>query len=168
MNRHLKIIFTVSILLNVLLIGALAGSCSKRWDGRWDGPSHMARNGDPQFDHEMARVMQEARKNQKPLQDELKAAKKELHGILAAETFDEAAFNAASEKMYKVQGDLFRARNEATLKMAKDMSVEERREMAKRLQEMSARHDRMKERMQERHGRDLGAYKPEDKPVHSE
>lgn len=150
MNRHLKIIFTVSILLNVLLIGALAGSCSKRWDGRGDGLPRMARGGDPQFDHEMAKAMQEARKNQKPLQDELKAAKKELHGILAAETFDEAAFKAASEKMYKAQADLFRARNEATLNMAKDMSVDERKEMAQRLQDMSERHERMKMRMNER------------------
>lgn len=162
MKRHLKIIFTVSVLLNVLLVGMLAGSCDKRWDGPL---SRMAESRDPQFDHKMGKAMMEARKGQQPLQDSLKSAKKELHKVLAAETFDEAAFNAASEKMYKAQADLFKSRNEATLNMAKDMSPAERQEMAKHLQAMSERHERMKERWRER-GED--SKKRGDKPSRPE
>ena len=137
MNRRLKIIFTLSILLNVLLLGVVAGACYKRMDG----PPRFA-YGDPQFDHKVAKAMMEARKGQEELYKDMKAAKKELTNVLGSPDFSEESFRAASDRVAKAQQALFNARNEATLKMAKEMTPEERQEMAKHMQAMSERHGR--------------------------
>lgn len=139
MNRHLKIFFTLSLLLNITLIGVVAGAAYKRWND--DGP-RFEESRDPQFNHKMAKSMMEARKGQEPLFKEMRAAKNEMNKVLAADHFDEAAFHAASEKMYEAQAAMFKARNEAMLNMAKDMSVEERKELAVHLKAMSERHEK--------------------------
>ncbi len=139
MNRHLKIFFTLSLLLNITLIGVVAGAAYKRWDD--DGP-RFSESRDPQFNHKMAKSMMEARKGQEPLFKEMRAAKGEINKVLAADMFDEAAFHAASEKMYAAQAAMFKARNEAMLNMAKDMSAEERKELAAHMKAMSERHEK--------------------------
>ncbi len=138
MSRRLKIIFTLSVLLNVLLIGVVAGSCYKRMDG----PRHFAYGSDPQFNHKMAKAMMEARKGQESFFKDMKDAKKELVEVLAAPDFSEEAFLAASAKVEQAQQALFKARNDATLKMAQEMTPEERQQMAKHMQAMSERHGR--------------------------
>ena len=152
MSRRLKIIFTTSILLNVLLIGVVAGAGYKRMHGPMGRPG-FDEPRKPEFNSKMATAMMAARKGQEPLQRELRAAKKELNDILAAQQFNEAAFIEASEKMYQAQEKLSKARNEITLKMAKEMTPEERQEVARRLQAMSERHERLKERFRERNGK---------------
>lgn len=146
MNRHLKIFFTLSLLLNITLIGVVAGAGYKRWND--DGP-RFAESRDPQFNHKMAKSMREARKGQEPLFKQMRAAKEDMNKVLSGDQFDEAAFHDASEKMYKVQADMFKARNEAMLNMAREMSAAERKELAAHLKAMSERHekrDRRKEK----------------------
>lgn len=135
MNRHLKIIFTLSILLNVLLIGVVAGAAYKRMDG----PPRFEESRDPAFNHKMAKAMMEARKGQEALFRQMRAARNDMNDALAADVFDEAAFDAASERLYKVQADMFRARNEATLKMAREMDAAERKELVAHFKALSER-----------------------------
>lgn len=138
MSRRLKIIFTLSVLLNVLLIGVVAGACYKRMDG----PPRFGDSRDPQFNHKMAKAMMDARKGQEALFKDMKDAKKELVNVLAAPDFSEEAFLAASAKVEQAQEALSKARNEATLKMAKEMTLAERQQMAKHMQAMSERYKR--------------------------
>ena len=63
----------------------------------------------------------------------------EERATAALSHFSEEKFNAASEKVNQAQGALFKARNDATLKMAKEMTLEERKEMARFMQSMSER-----------------------------
>lgn len=137
MNRRFKIILTVSVLLNMLLIGALAGSCYKRMGGPRDFRERME-GKNPKF----AKAMEEAREGQKELRDQMKTAKKGLVEALSAPEFSEEQFRAAADKMRAAQDAMFTARNDATVKMAKEMSVEERREMAEHVKNISGRHDR--------------------------
>lgn len=137
MNRRFKIILTVSVLLNMLLIGALAGSCYKRMDGPRDFRERFE-GKNPKF----AKAMEEAREGQKELREQMKVAKKGLVDALSAPEFSEEQFRAAADKMREAQEAMFTARNDATVKMAKEMSVEERREMAEHIKSMSGRHDR--------------------------
>lgn len=141
MSRRLKVIFTLSLLLNVLLIGVVAGACYKRMDG----PPRFSESRNPQFNHKMAQAMMEARKGQEALYKDMKDARKELVSVLSAPDFSEDAFKAASEKVEKAQEALSRARNEATLKMAKEMTPEERQQMAKHMQAMSERYKRQRD-----------------------
>ena len=135
MNRRLKIIFTLSVMLNMLLIGVIAGACYKRMDG----PHGFFDSREPQTDNKIARAMAAARKGQDAAHKDMKEAKKELVKVLAAPEFSEAKFHEASEKVDQAQDALFKARNDATLKMAKDMTPEERQEMARFMQSMSER-----------------------------
>ena len=139
MNRHLKIFFTLSLLLNITLIGVVAGAAYKRWND--EGP-RFEDSRDPQFNHKMAKSMKDARKGQEPLFKEMRAAKNRIDQVLSADQFDEAAFHAASEKMYEAQAAMFKARNDAMLNMVKDMSAEERKELAAHMKAMSDRHGR--------------------------
>ena len=86
--------------------------------------------------------MIDARKGQEALHKDMKDARKELVNVLSASDFSEDAFRAASEKVEKAQEALSRARNDATLKMAKEMTPEERQQMAKHMQAMSERYKR--------------------------
>lgn len=141
MNRRLKIIFTLSVLLNVLLIGVVAGSCYKRMDRSYG----FSETRDPQLNNKIAKAMAASRKEQEAVHKQMKDAKGDLVKVLAASVFSEDDFKAASEKVYEAQGAVFKARNEATLKMARDMSPEERKEMAEHMKVMSERHERFKD-----------------------
>ena len=140
MSRRLRIIFTLSVLLNMLLIGVVAGACYKRMDG----PPRFS-SSDPQFNHKMAKAMMEARNGQEALHKDMKDARKELVSVLSAPDFSEDAFKVASEKVEKAQEALSRARNEATLKMAKEMTPAERQQMAKHMLAMSERYKRSRD-----------------------
>ena len=143
MNRSMKIIFTLSLLLNVLLIGVVGGAAYKRWQGAPHAAHRAAQ--DPAFSHKMGRAMAESRKGQEGLFREMRAARKEMYEVLGADTFDEAAFMAASDKMRKVQAQMFDARNDVTLKMAREMSAAERKELAAHLKAMGERFGRKRE-----------------------
>ncbi|HEY0900993.1 MAG TPA: periplasmic heavy metal sensor [Micavibrio sp.] len=143
MNRHMKIIFTLSLLLNVTLLGVIAGAAYKRWD-RPVFSSGVA-VGDAAFQEKMAQAMAAARKGQEPLFRDIRAAKKLMQEALAAEPFDEAAFMAASENMRKIQAEMFAARNKATLAMARDMNAEERKALAAHFKAMGERFGKNRE-----------------------
>lgn len=139
MNRHLKIFFTLSLLLNVTLIGVVAGASYQRWYG---DQARFVGLRDPQLNHKMAKSMMAARKGQEPLFKDMRSARNEMNKILSAEKFDEAAFHAASEKMYAAQAAMFKSRNDAMLDMAKDMNVQERKALVAHMKKLSERPDR--------------------------
>ncbi len=146
MNRRLKIVFTLSVLLNVLLIGVVAGAAYKRMDDR-----HVSTQlRDPGMSSKMARAMLEARKGQKETYQQMREARQELGKILSDPDFNEEKFIAASEKVNQAQEALFKARSAATLKIAKESSVEERQEMVRHMKSMSERHERLRDRFADR------------------
>lgn len=149
MNRKLRIIFTLSILLNVLLLGVLAGSFYKRAYGPHDGPPH-AREADSKFSPRVAKAMKESRQQERALFDQMKDARKDIMDILEAPEFDEAAFNAASEKINKAQQALVDVRTKATLDLARNATAEERKELVSHMKAKSERFGRFRDRLEDR------------------
>lgn len=139
MNRHMKIIFTLSLLLNATLIGVIAGASYQRWNHM---PPAYSRTQDSAFNDKMSQAMATARKGQEPLFKDMRAARQQMNDILAADQFDEAAYSAAADKLRTTQAAMFDARQKVTLDMARTMSAAERKELAARFKAMGARHGR--------------------------
>lgn len=135
MNRRLKVVFTISVLLNMLLIGVLAGSCYKRMNG----PGKFHERPPVMANSKLKQRMADARRDQEALHDQLKSEKRKLLDVLAAPNFNEEEFRQASERIDRAQEALFIARSETMLKMVKDMTTEERQDMARHMQFMADR-----------------------------
>ena len=150
MSRKLKIIFTLSVLLNVLLLGVVAGSCYKRNYAPHDGPPHARESGDAKLSPRVAMAMKESRKQERDLFDQMKDARKDIMNVLEAPEFDEAAFIAASEKISKAQQALVDVRTKTTLDLAKNSTFEERKELVSHMKAKSERFGRFRDRLEER------------------
>lgn len=133
MNRNFKIVFTVSVALNILLAGFIAGSFSKRMDM----PPPLS--GRPEINQKIAGVMVRAHKEHKNIQSDLQKARRDLAAVLSAPEFREDDFQAVSERIKQAQQALFQARTDAMLDMAKGMTPEERKDMAAHMKSRSDR-----------------------------
>ena len=101
MSKKIKILFTISVLLNVILIGLVAGHSVKRWS---DHPMERAmKEMSPEGRHIVARKLQSAFRYGRDEMKKMRATKKELKNILMAEEFDAEAFEEAAEKMSKMR-----------------------------------------------------------------
>lgn len=156
MNRNLKIVFTFSLLLNVMLLGAVAS-----WGYRYLADRPVAMEPlKPELSHDIARHMVKARREHENLHQDLKAARQAMNKVMAAQNFSEADFAEAAQKIDQAQQALYKARSEAMLNMAKNMSTEDRQHMARQMEtrgkEISERRgsgdnvDRLRERLKER------------------
>ncbi len=149
MSRKLKIVFTLSVLLNVLLLGVLAGSCYKRNYGPHDGPPHM-READAKLSPRVAMAMKESRKQERILFDQMKEARQDIMNVLEAPEFDEAAFIAASETINKAQQALADVRTKTTLDLARNATVEERKQLVSHMKARAERFGRFRDRFDDR------------------
>lgn len=127
MNRKLKIILTVSIILNLLLLGILGGFAYKasRYMPRLD-PDLRAQMS-PEGRHLMARTFAESRRE---MGDTFRAAgnaRTELQQILEAETFDPDAYQAASAELQRLQIRIMEERARRAGELAAELSAEDRK-----------------------------------------
>lgn len=123
-------VLALSLLVNILLIGYLAGNAAQR--PHWAGGMKIEEANLPE-DKKAAlkEAFAEFRESGKERRDEMRVKREEIIGILTAPEFDEAAFRAKSEEL----GAMFRdGRVRMTDRMAnivKTMTQEERQELAK-------------------------------------
>lgn len=129
MNRNLKIAFTLSLLLNVMLLGVVVS---------W-GYRHLAERPvvatplKPELSHDIARHMVKARREHESLHQDLKAARQSMTKVLSAPEFSEDDFGKAAQAIDQAQQALSKARSQALLDMAKNMSAEDRQQMARQM-----------------------------------
>lgn len=102
MSRKLKLIFTASVLLNVVLLALAAGFMMRfvRYD--IPIPGQMS----PDARHFIARHFQEGRDQIKPLIDEAKQHRAAVEEIITAEEFDRAAYDKAVAEMLATRGKI--------------------------------------------------------------
>ncbi|QQG36944.1 MAG: periplasmic heavy metal sensor [Micavibrio aeruginosavorus] len=154
MNRNLKIAFTLSLLLNVFFLGVGASWGFREFMER-PVPVHSL---NPELSHDIAKSMIKARREHESLHQDLKTARQAMNRVLAQRNFNEDEFRKAAQKIDEAQQALYKARTESMLKMARDMTPEDRQQMAKRMQEMSERRgggqgenlEKLRERLKER------------------
>lgn len=133
MRKRVKIVFTASILLNVLFIGAVGGVIFNRW---MDRPWHSIKSElSPQSQHIIARTMQGAFKEARPKMREARQSKRELMRILRAEEFNAEAFETVAREMAELNAEMMENRIAITKDLAAQLPAKERAALARRLTE---------------------------------
>ena len=130
MNRTLKLLFLVSIILNVLLVGVLMGQLPSRLERGSFREQRMeqALKDLPQATQTRLREkFKQMRAAGDPLRDQLRAAREETLGILSAESFDEAAYDRQVSKIDELQLQRFKKIGLVVKEIAKALPPEERR-----------------------------------------
>ena len=133
-DSRMKIFITVSVVLNVLVLGVIGGHIYKKWSHH---PWHEVKKElSPETRSVIGRTFQSAFREIKPLGNNARKVRAELVKILSAKEFDADAFDKAAEKMRGIRGEMSAIKIQATKDAASQLSVEERRKMADRMAKM--------------------------------
>lgn len=132
MTTGLRVIFTVSVIMNVLLMGAAAGFFVQRWSvsPSWEITREAL---SPESRNIVARVFQKFHRDVKEDVGAVRSARKEMVQILKAESFDEAAFDKVQAKMQKAQFKVMEQKALITKDLAMQLSGDDRQKLAENL-----------------------------------
>ncbi|MCB1531176.1 MAG: periplasmic heavy metal sensor [Rhodospirillales bacterium] len=128
MSRAFKIIFTGSLLLNLVLAGAGVGMAYKMKAHFL--PSSQAVS--PEIRQKLRQSMEENRAQMQPVFQEMRAGKQELKNIILAEDFDAAAYRKSAGHMLDLKDKIERRRALSMEKVLADLSQAEREKIARR------------------------------------
>ncbi len=133
MNRSLKLIFIVSLFANVLLLGIVLGAVPRRLEGR---PSFRDRlNADIEKLPEPARTrmresMERTRKADEPTLAEIRRAREEALKIVAADPFDEAAYDRQVNTISELRRGMLQRMSDNIKAIVKTLPPEQRKAVA--------------------------------------
>lgn len=182
MSKKMKIIFTLSVILNVLFIGLVAGKAVHKF--RDHSPvEKIAKDMSPEGRHIVARTMQNAFREGRDKMKEMRKTKDEMKKIITADEFDPEAFEEQAEKMHSMFAEMGQKRIEVTKELAGQLSKEDRVKLAEGfakgfhgrgkkdegrthefLKELEKRKERFMERRNKVENKDEGPDMPEDMP----
>lgn len=131
MTSNIKLIFTVSLLLNVLFAGAAAGLAYQRWSTPdW----HKVKEDlSPEAREIVSGSFQKSREDMRVFIDEARAKKQEIMTILSAEPFDAAAFDQAMAELVGIKNEITARKIQAMKEMSQALPAEDRRKMAEKI-----------------------------------
>ncbi len=129
MNRRMKLIFTASLLLNIVFIGVGAGMLYRFAKEEVPIPGQMS----PEARHFIARTFQEGREEVKPLMEQLKSRRAAVESIITAKEFNVKAYNAAVDDMLDSRDAVSRKRAEIMGRALVDLPAADRQKFAKRI-----------------------------------
>lgn len=131
MSRAIKLLLTLSILLNLLLAGLIAGHAGRYFV---EGPGHMLRHVADDLPEDKQEVfeslMSKAREQSKPVREQLDSARDKAGDLLKAEPFDKAAYLEQVKKIQVLRGQMMQPMAEAIASFAAQCTQEEREEIA--------------------------------------
>lgn len=129
-TKAMKTIFTVSVVLNVLLLGAAGGLAYKHWN---DKPYRaIYAEMSPEARNIVARTMQNAFRDGREDMKQARAIKKDIRAILAAPEFDAEAFDAQAEKLHGIMSNMGHKRIAVTKDLAAQLSQQDRKVLAEK------------------------------------
>lgn len=133
MNRKLKIGFIVSLLANVVLIGALIGQWPRRLDrdGLREQRLEQALSGLPAPEQAKLREkFQQLRASAEPLFVQLRQAEAGAIDQLVEDVFDEATYDRQVSQLADMRRDMVQKLGRIVKDSTQGMSAEERRQFA--------------------------------------
>lgn len=129
LSKRMRVIFTLSLVLNVLFLAVGAGLLYKFCRDDIRIPPNMS----PEARHFMARTFQEGREQVKPLIAEVKAQREVVRDIITAEEFDPAAYQEAVEPMLETRDRISRQRAEIMGKALSELPLADREKFVDRI-----------------------------------
>lgn len=134
MRTGIKIIFTVSLLLNVLLAGAVGGHFYTKWrEHPWQ---EVHEELSPEARNHAARIFQSAFRQIREVGGEARKSRAELVKILSAKAFDAEAFDREAAKLAAARAEITTLKITATKEVAQALDSQERSKMARRMTDM--------------------------------
>lgn len=133
MSKPLKLVFLASLVLNIILIGVILGYLPRSWRGavsRQERVEQALRALPEPAQSHIREKLGQIRAADDPLQPQMDTARDEALRLLAAEPFDEAAYDRQISKIYDVREQMFKLTGQAIRKAAKELTPEERRLLA--------------------------------------
>lgn len=125
MSKKMKVVFTLSVLANLLLAGLVIGHSAKRWGGPPPAlPS--AENLSADSAALIRKAFEEERPALLPLIEEMRGVKSDLMDAVSAETFDTQAFDKAARKMKTTLGKMTAQRLDMFKSVSEQLPQEDR------------------------------------------
>lgn len=128
MSKRMKLVFTVSVLLNIVLVAVGAGMLYRYAQGI-PIPGTMS----PDARNFVARTYQNGREEVKPLITEVKARRKKVETILQSDDFNRKAYDAAVDDLLETQGKIARHRADTMGRALNELSPEDRKKFSKEI-----------------------------------
>jgi uncharacterized membrane protein len=138
MSKTIKILIMGSLILNVLLIGILIGSISDRLfrkDFPRRKPPEFGLKLPPEKEKLFSDTIEKAFLENDHIHKQMDEARERVLSILSAPEFDEATYQAETEKLEKLRGVMMQRFADATKELAKQFNQEERRVLAEYLRQ---------------------------------
>jgi uncharacterized membrane protein len=134
MSRKQKSIFTVSILLNIVFLGMIAAFYFCAPSFVWQrGPVPAVAGISPEARALVRETFHSAGDEMRGKFREAREARGEVLEVLSADTFDPAAYDAASARLSAVKQDLAAAKARVTRELAEKLPAADRRKIARGL-----------------------------------
>lgn len=133
MSKTLRLVFLVSLILNLLLIGVILGHVPRSLDGQSGRQQRMEEALKKLPEATQARFREkfaQIRAAGDPLREPMDAARSEALRLMAAEKFDEAAYDQQVNKYEELREEMFKRMSQVIKQMTKEMTPEERRTFA--------------------------------------
>ena len=131
MKTYIKVIFTASILLNVLFVGMIIGHVAK--ESKQHPWQTVRAELSPETQNIVARNFRNAARETQKSQRNINALKTRAKEIITAQNFDAAAFQTTMKEIHNAQSTMHTTRLEAMTKTLKNLSAAEREKIAPRL-----------------------------------
>ncbi len=128
MKKNVKILFTLSVVLNVLLLGAMGGMCFRHWqENSW----RMAKNEMSPQSQEMLRSRFSAmHEEMAPLFAEMRKNRDEMRVLLQQDAFDPVRFDIVTQNYRKLRRQMGEKMSDATKQLAAKLPAQDRQKMA--------------------------------------
>lgn len=128
MSKRMRLIFTASLLLNIVFVAVGIGMFY-RYCQDIPIPGTMS----PDARNFVARTYQNGREEVKPLIEEVKARRKKVESILTSDNFDRKAYDAAVDDLLVTQGKIARHRADTMGKALTELSDDDRKKFSKEI-----------------------------------
>ncbi len=136
MNKKMKIILILSVLLNMLFIGLVIGHMTHRFGPeefmRWR-TMRFARRLSPEKRTLFMETLKKVYRDNEGIHEKIREGRKRIVSILSAPEFDEKAYQEEVEKMHRLRGLMMQRLADATKELAKAFTPEERKALAAHL-----------------------------------
>ena len=143
MSRNIKILLTVSIVLNVLLLGILIGLFSDDFRDHKKMRADMHRSIDklPKDKAKLVnKAMRSLHKETRKTRKQVKKTRNNINEILSAPVFDENAYNTEIENLQKLQSEIMEKFSSVTKDLALQLEQDERKVIAELLKKRTFKH----------------------------
>jgi|SoiMethySBSTD1v2_1073268.scaffolds.fasta_scaffold479940_3 uncharacterized membrane protein len=133
MTKTVKLVFLVSLVLNILLLGVILGHVPRSLEGRPSRQERMEKALQELPDSVEARFrekFQQIRAAGEPQRQQMDSARAEALRLLGGEPFDEAAYDQQVSKIDGLREEMFKRMGQVVKQTAKELTPEERRMFA--------------------------------------